>query len=219
VVDTDGDGKRDYVDVDRDGLPDATETFDANNDGTLDVTPTGVDANGDGIDDAFVAITTPSSVPGFWRDSANGILSCATVSSATASAKTRSTAGKPPSRTKSFPNKAQPCGSGSQAQLKAAAGRSATAFNTLLAAQMGTTTRSCPLNVCTRTSTATTKQQMSALLKQMCSPQLTAKKLAMKFCGTGREDPDDKRKRSSDYLVVARRALTDLPSTLTSCPS
>ncbi|MEM9072325.1 MAG: hypothetical protein AAGE52_27710, partial [Myxococcota bacterium] len=53
--DTDEDGMPDYLDVDSDGdsIPDSTEGFDANMDGTPDVTPSGSDADGDGLDDAF----------------------------------------------------------------------------------------------------------------------------------------------------------------------
>ncbi len=53
--DTDEDGAPDYLDVDSDddGVPDATEGHDADHDGAPDVAPSMMDANGDGIDDAY----------------------------------------------------------------------------------------------------------------------------------------------------------------------
>ncbi len=52
---TDGAGLPDYRDTDSDddGVPDLIEGNDANMDGVADATPTGSDADGDGIDDAF----------------------------------------------------------------------------------------------------------------------------------------------------------------------
>ena len=53
--DRDDDGSDDYLDgdSDNDGRPDQSEAFDANGDGDPDVVPSGVDADMDGLDDAF----------------------------------------------------------------------------------------------------------------------------------------------------------------------
>ena len=53
--DTDMDGGPDYLDLDSDddSVPDATEGHDANADGVPDTTPSGSDADMDGLDDAF----------------------------------------------------------------------------------------------------------------------------------------------------------------------
>ncbi|MEM9071143.1 MAG: FG-GAP-like repeat-containing protein [Myxococcota bacterium] len=61
VPDTDDDGEFDFQDVDSDGdsVPDATEAYDADADGRPDVTPSGMDMNQDGVDDAF-AMTPPT---------------------------------------------------------------------------------------------------------------------------------------------------------------
>ncbi|MFK7987573.1 MAG: hypothetical protein AB8I08_16255 [Sandaracinaceae bacterium] len=56
VPNTDGvsDGADPYdTDADQDGILDGLEAFDADGDGTADITPSGTDADGDGIDDAF----------------------------------------------------------------------------------------------------------------------------------------------------------------------
>jgi len=55
VADTDGDGLRDYLDLDSDGdgILDAIEGHDDDGDGVADVLPTGIDTDEDGIDDAF----------------------------------------------------------------------------------------------------------------------------------------------------------------------
>ena len=54
-LDTDGDGVADYLDLDSDGdgIVDATEGFDLDADGAADLDPSGTDANGNGLDDAF----------------------------------------------------------------------------------------------------------------------------------------------------------------------
>ncbi|MGB5694935.1 MAG: DUF4215 domain-containing protein [Polyangiales bacterium] len=55
VQDRDGDGAPDYLDADsdNDGLLDRVEAFDADGDGVPEAVPSGADANGNGIDDAF----------------------------------------------------------------------------------------------------------------------------------------------------------------------
>ncbi len=55
LPDTDDDGTWDFQDADSDddGVPDATEAWDGDMDGTADVLPAGSDENGNGIDDAF----------------------------------------------------------------------------------------------------------------------------------------------------------------------
>ena len=67
-IDFDGDGLPDYLDEDSDddGVPDSTEGFDYDNDGQPDVTPSGNDADNDGLDDAF------DSTPNGGYDDANG---------------------------------------------------------------------------------------------------------------------------------------------------
>lgn len=87
--DTDSDGTPDYLDTDSDneGGNDALEGWDANHDGTADVTPSGNDVDHDGLDDAYDNDTsafnptnsqTPSSFPDQdgdgerdWRDDSN----------------------------------------------------------------------------------------------------------------------------------------------------
>lgn len=54
-VDTDGDGIPDYLDSDsdNDGVPDKTEGYDIGSKGIAEITPTGSDIDGDGLDDAY----------------------------------------------------------------------------------------------------------------------------------------------------------------------
>lgn len=54
-VDTDNDGTPDYLDLDSDGdgANDILESNDANTDGTVDYSPSGLDSDNDGLDDAF----------------------------------------------------------------------------------------------------------------------------------------------------------------------
>ncbi len=60
-IDTDGDGTPDVddLDTDNDTVPDSIEGHDANMDGQPDVTPTGNDADRDGLDDAYDTVTRP----------------------------------------------------------------------------------------------------------------------------------------------------------------
>lgn len=80
LTDTDENGTPDFQDLDSDGdtIPDAIEGHDVNADGVADVTPAGMDANGNGIDDAYdpaLAGGTIAPLPDFdadgtpdWRD-------------------------------------------------------------------------------------------------------------------------------------------------------
>jgi hypothetical protein len=54
-VDTDSDGKPDYLDLnsDNDGLVDAIEGWDTDGNSIANITPAGTDADGDGLDDAY----------------------------------------------------------------------------------------------------------------------------------------------------------------------
>ncbi|MHA7111340.1 Ig-like domain-containing protein, partial [Sunxiuqinia elliptica] len=63
IVDTDGDGIGDYLDVDsdNDGIIDAIEGNDSNHDGVADSIATGVDSDGDGLDDAYDTVNNKSS--------------------------------------------------------------------------------------------------------------------------------------------------------------
>lgn len=58
-IDTDGDGMPDYLDTDSDNdtIPDAVEAHDVDFDGHADVTPTGQDQDGDGLDNAYDTLT------------------------------------------------------------------------------------------------------------------------------------------------------------------
>lgn len=58
-LNTDNDGEYDYLDVDtdEDGFLDLVEGHDADQNGVADISPTGVDADGDGLDDAFDLMT------------------------------------------------------------------------------------------------------------------------------------------------------------------
>ena len=55
AVNTDGDGSKDYLDLDSDSdnVPDSLEGHDANHDSLPDVLPTGTDSDGDGLDDGY----------------------------------------------------------------------------------------------------------------------------------------------------------------------
>ena len=64
-IDTDSDGTPDYLDLDsdNDGVPDYIEGHDANIDGIADILPLGIDADNDGLDDAYDIVVL---VPGNW---------------------------------------------------------------------------------------------------------------------------------------------------------
>ena len=63
--DTDDDGDFDFQDTDSDDdrVPDATEGHDVNADGAPDVPPSGMDADGNGVDDAYDTNGTPAPLP------------------------------------------------------------------------------------------------------------------------------------------------------------
>ena len=61
LVDTDGDGTSDLLDLDADDdhVPDSIEGHDANHDGVPDTVPSGADSDSDGLDDAYDTVLSP----------------------------------------------------------------------------------------------------------------------------------------------------------------
>jgi uncharacterized repeat protein (TIGR01451 family) len=225
-IDSDNDTDPDYLDIDSDGdgTNDFTEAYDTDNDGEADYTPTGTDSDGDGWDDGMNQFTTPSNLPGYWRDASNGVNSCVTVSHRRKLKNAKAAAEVLLKRTIHFSLKAQGCSGEWMGILRTRAATHLSAINRILDRRIGTNTLSCPAYVCQKSSTSSLKSRLNARLASLHRQSLMAKLSAMNACPASTPHPEPEpgatpvhHKRSIDYLNDALAAVSELPKKLTSC--
>jgi hypothetical protein len=132
------------TDSDDDGMSDNTEAYDDDNDGVTDYTPSGVDADNDGIDDGFENFNNPASLPGYWRDDSNGRNSCLPVPLLGKTNSLKNKAKLIHNRVVSFSRRAEECGHKSLYSLRASSTQSLKKIETILQNAIGTETLSCP---------------------------------------------------------------------------
>lgn len=216
--DTDSDGQPDYrdTDADGDGIPDQREAYDINDDGVIDVVPTGTDSDGDGIDDGFENATTIDSDyrKEAWRDS------CKAQNLSTKLRRARSGTTALWKRVALFASKSKRCrGPGLEAEV-AAAKQTYDAVMERLALEYGGDTFRCSQNICASEKTALGRNRVNRLVDELYRQARAAKLQAIKSCKTPPRDPAlrDPRWNTEDFRREVRSAVKDLPATLTRCP-
>jgi hypothetical protein len=216
--DTDSDGQPDHVDTDADGdgTPDQREAYDTNDDGVIDVVPSGTDSDGDGIDDGLESASTIDSDyrQEAWRESCRA----QNLSKKLRRAQNGTTALW--RRVALFASKSKRCkGPGLEAEV-AAAKQTYDSIMERLALEYGGDTYRCSQNVCVSEKTSLGRNRVNRLVDDLHRQAKAAKKQAIKSCNTPPRDPSvrDPRWNTEDHRREVRNAVKDLPKSLTRCP-
>lgn len=220
-IDTDGDGRPDFQDTDSDGdgSDDYNEAFDMDGDGVADVTPSGTDANGNGIDDAFELYTTPSSLSQAWRDLSQGNTQCELLDLSKKRANVLKARNVLYGRAKKFAARVSKCGGARPARLMSQSLTLSKSIATLMNGSYTGNLYSCSTPICSATDLSSTKTTMLTAASRLGTNAKNAKLRAMATCPKHAEDPNKrgKRKRSDDYTNDLLNAIRALPGTAYDC--
>jgi len=216
------------TDSDQNGIDDAfgpngqLDTIDSDSDTDPDYLD--IDSDGDGMDDGMNQFTTPSNLPGYWRDASNGVNPCVTVSHRRKLNRAKAAAEVLLKRTIKYTLNAQNCSGERFGITRARAAAHLTAINRILDRRIGTNTLSWTKYVCKKGSTNSVKNRLHARLASLHRQSLLAKITAINACPTPTPTPEPEpgatpvyHKRSIDYLNDALAAVDKLPKRLTSC--
>lgn len=221
--DTDRDGSPDYHDIDSDGdgESDSVEAFDFNQDGTPDITPSGIDADGDGIDDAFIGYGNPQMLRGDWRLLPEGGAAQCTERELTRVLRGVGNArGVLVKRGGMFAQRAQACGAGPQTVPLAEMRNLSATLQTLVSSGYGGAVYRCPPGVCTVRSLRQDRARIEGLARKLGAAAKNMKIRAMVACKVPphQTKPGERRKTSDDYTNDLLKAVRGLPQALTRCP-
>ena len=219
--DTDEDGGPDFRDLDSDGdvLPDATEAYDFNGDGRPEVEPSGIDADGDGIDDAFASYRRLRDINPEWRTVPWETV-CRRkplgrkVARVTASNLTLK------GRTASFADRAKGCDGTDLSGQVQAANAAASDVASLVQGTFGGRIYVCPANVCRTERTISVRRKLVDLAAILYRSAKKAKVQAGISCKHPPPEPGTpkRRKVTEDYLKDLLAAIRALPKSVTHCP-
>lgn len=216
-TDTDGDGTPDYRDLDSDGdgISDTNEAFDTNGDGVADVKPSGVDANTNGIDDAFEAFSVPSSFDDTWRDANR----CTLLNLSRKKQKVVDLRSTINNRTQIFAARARSCNGANLSGMVAKSGSLSRKLGDLMTSCYDGKVYSCTTGQCRLVSLKRRKAQMIALAQQLGSTSKKVKLQASQSCPATPAQPGerDNRKRSDDYTNDLVKAIQAMPEKVYRC--
>ncbi len=219
--DTDEDGSPDYQDLDSDGdlMPDTTEAYDFDGDGQPDVQPSGSDADGDGIDDAFAGYRGIQDLNPEWRAPPWESV-CRRKPLGRKIARVTSSNLTLKIRTADFASRARVCdGTDLTGQIQAA-NAAASDVASLVQETFGGKVYVCPENVCRTERTLSERRKLVALAAILYRSAKTAKLQAGKSCNHPPPEPGTpkRRKVTEDYLQDLLKAISALPKSVTRCP-
>ncbi|MEY4668662.1 MAG: hypothetical protein RL518_1361 [Pseudomonadota bacterium] len=216
--DTDTDGNPDVTDSDsdNDGKRDGDEAFDLDGDGFSDIPPSGEDTNENGVDDAYDGKVSTDQVNKDYIG-ADAPPLC-TSSNLTGVKKTvRSRLSALAARVPSFGRRAVACGGTQVSGLVARASSDRRAFERELDASFQSKELVCPTTVCPNVSKASSKTKLNALASRLFTHAKRSKLNAIKACKPQRNGGNDPRPQTEDYLSALRRAIADLPASVSEC--
>lgn len=218
LSDEDGDGTPDVTDTDsdNDGKPDGDEAFDLDGDGTSDIPPSGEDTNENGVDDAYDGKISTDQISKEYIGEDEAPL-CATSNQASVKRAVKARLAALADRVPNFSRRAVACGG---TQIKGIVTKAATARRSLereLNASFADEELVCPTTVCPSSSKTASKAKLNALAAQLFGYAKRAKLNAMKACKPQHNGGTDTRPQTEDYLAALRKAIGDLPTTVSEC--
>jgi hypothetical protein len=220
-VDTDGDGTPDFRDTDSDGdgSSDFNEAYDFNGDGVTDVTPSYLDANGNGVDDAFELFSAPSTLSNAWRDLARGNQMCEPLQLTTKMNRVTKARTVLLGRAKDFASRIPRCGRARPNKIVTQSNAFSKSIANLMSTAYQGNLYTCSTNICQAMDRSKTKAQMLTLASKLGATAKNIKLRAMAACPKKPEEEHarDNRKRSDDYTNDLLKAIKALPSTVHDC--
>ncbi len=218
VDDSDSDTTPDYLDEDsdNDGINDGDEAYDLDGDGDRDVQPSGVDEDGNGVDDAFEAFNSPDDINSRFVGDPNESL-CASVNTGRQKRQVDRRLNALASRVPAFAKKAAACGASVPGDLVSGASLNRRSFEQKLQAAFPDTGLVCPASVCAPTATAEDKAVLRSLTTALYRDAKRAKVLTIKACKTPPDRSGVKRPTTETYAAQLRREIGKLPRALSRC--
>jgi hypothetical protein len=220
VDDSDSDGTPDVVDQDsdNDGTPDTREAFDLDGDGDQDVTPTGVDDDGDGVDDAFDRFTSVTDINDAGAETVK-TPPCTSSSLVQQKRDVRRRMQALYERVPKFVSRAAACGAASQESFRNDAILARRSFEKLMATSFLDQELSCPTVLCPRVKRDIAKRKLNRAAQQLARYARTAKLKAIAACKVV-EPPNkkpDNRPRTEDYFRALQGTIAKLPNHVSRC--
>lgn len=216
-TDTDGDGSSDYRDLDSDGdgSSDYNEAFDSNGDGLADVKRSGIDSNGNGIDDAFEAYTSPFSFDGSWRKAT----SCNLLNLSRRKRKVVDMRTQIHERAQRFAAVAKSCDGTNLSSSVAKSAALSKQIGTFMTSCYDGKVYSCTTGECRIVSLKRKKAQMVALARQLGATSKGVKLQAGRSCPAVPAKPgeQDNRMRSDDYMNSLVSGIKAMPDSVYRC--
>lgn len=221
LPDTDEDGQPDTQDLDSDGdqVPDTTEAFDFDGDGVPNVLPSGIDADGDGRDDAFVSYDGIDDLNPDWRTLPWEEV-CSRKSLRRKLAKVTKANLTLKARSASFAERAFACNGSALSDHVQAAEKSARDIAALLAATFDGKIYSCPPSVCSTSRTLAARRRLVNLAGILYRAAKRSKIEAGIACKHPPPDKDQPRRKKAteDYFRDLLDAIQAMPRAVTRCP-
>jgi hypothetical protein len=218
--DEDGDGNPDVTDTDsdNDNIPDGTEAFDLDGDGTSDIPPSGEDKNENGVDDAYDGKVSTDQISKEYIGEREAPL-CKTTNLTSKKREVVNRLSALSDRVPSFGRRAMRCGGAPVRGLTSKATAARRAFEEELKAVFDDEELICPKKVCPTVSRATSRATLNALATKLFVYARRSKLNAIKVCKPREHGGTDRRPQTKDYLAALKQAIAKLPSKVSECES
>lgn len=216
--DEDGDGNPDVTDTDsdNDNIPDGTEAFDLDGDGTSDIPPSGEDENDNGVDDAYDGKISTDQISKEYIGEREAPL-CKTTNLASIKREVMNRLSALSDRVPNFGRRAMRCGGTPVRGLTSKATAARRAFEQEVKAAFDDEELICPKKVCPTVSRTTSRATLNALANKLFGYARKSKLNAIRVCKPRESGGKDPRPQTKDYLAALKQAIAKLPSKVSEC--
>ena len=216
--DDDGDGNPDVTDTDsdNDNIPDGTEAFDLDGDGTSDIQPSGEDVNDNGVDDAYDGKISTDQISKEYIGEKEAPR-CKTRNLSGTKRAVLSRLAALSDRVPIFGRRALRCGGSPVRGLRSKATAARRAFEQELERSFGNEELVCPRKVCPTASKISSRANLNALASKLFLYAKRSKLNAIKICNPPAHRGNDPRPQTKDYLAALKNAIAKLPAKVSEC--